>query len=53
MDTRKREVVVVTSDLEKPIILSEDQMAQNVEIEELIVACLVEMHLKFCDKRSM
>ena len=47
LDTRKRRVVLVTSDTEQPIIMSDEEMTNGAEIEEKIVTALVKTHEQF------
>ncbi|XP_029646658.1 phosphopantothenate--cysteine ligase-like [Octopus sinensis] len=44
LETRKEEVILVTKDSSKPILLSAECLSQGVEIEELIIKELITIH---------
>ncbi|XP_063173533.1 phosphopantothenate--cysteine ligase [Candoia aspera] len=50
LDSRRTSVIVVTKDLETPLSLSEEEIAQGIEIEEKIVSHLESQHRAFMEK---
>uniref|UniRef100_A0A670K7X8 Phosphopantothenoylcysteine synthetase n=3 Tax=Podarcis muralis TaxID=64176 RepID=A0A670K7X8_PODMU len=47
LDSRRTSVIVVTKDLETQLLLSDDEVAQGMEIEEKIVSYLESQHRAF------
>lgn len=47
LNTRKYHVKFVTSDTDEDIVLTEQQKAENLEIEQLIIERLAAMHAEF------
>ncbi|CAI5782629.1 Hypothetical predicted protein [Podarcis lilfordi] len=50
LDSRRTSVIVVTKDLETQLSLSDDEVAQGMEIEEKIVSYLESQHRAFMEK---
>nr|XP_034972834.1 phosphopantothenate--cysteine ligase isoform X1 [Zootoca vivipara] len=50
LDSRRTSVIVVTKDLETQLSLSDDEVAQGMEIEEKIVSYLQSQHRAFMEK---
>ena len=50
LETRKQEVILVTSEDTRPIRLTEKELQSGTEIEERIVADLVQQHQQFKEK---
>ncbi|XP_061457577.1 phosphopantothenate--cysteine ligase [Rhineura floridana] len=50
LDSRRTSVIVVTKDLENQLSLSDNEVAQGMEIEEKIVSHLESQHRAFMDK---
>ncbi|KAM8796278.1 phosphopantothenate--cysteine ligase [Eudromia elegans] len=51
LETRRTSVIVVTKDTETPLSLSDEEIAQGMEIEEKIVNHLQERHTAFIEKK--
>ncbi|XP_053256354.1 phosphopantothenate--cysteine ligase isoform X2 [Podarcis raffonei] len=50
LDSRRTSVIVVTKDSETQLSLSDDEVAQGMEIEEKIVSYLESQHRAFMEK---
>ncbi len=50
LERRKQEVIFVSQEEETPIILSEQEMASGMEIEQRIVSEIIQRHQKFIDQ---
>lgn len=48
LETRKKEIFVVTKETQDCVSLSDTDIKNGKEIEELIIDCLVERHSQFC-----
>ncbi|XP_025909451.1 phosphopantothenate--cysteine ligase, partial [Nothoprocta perdicaria] len=51
LESRRTSVIIVTKDTETPLSLSEEEIAQGMEIEEKIVNHLQERHTAFIEKK--
>ena len=52
LDTRRGYVVVVTQDTQAELVLSDEDVSQEVEIEEMIVSNLTTAHGRFINQKG-
>lgn len=48
LETRKKEIFVVTKETQHCLSMSEEALKNGMEIEQLIIKCLKEKHEQFC-----
>lgn len=53
LETRKKEIFVVTKETQDHVSLSDADIKNGKEIEELIIDCLVEHHHQFCSVENV
>ncbi|XP_009875980.1 PREDICTED: phosphopantothenate--cysteine ligase [Apaloderma vittatum] len=51
LESRRTSVIIVTKDSQTPLSLSDEEIAQGVEIEEKIVSYLQGLHTAFIEKK--
>ncbi|XP_010154623.1 PREDICTED: phosphopantothenate--cysteine ligase [Eurypyga helias] len=51
LESRRTSVIIVTKDSQTPLSLSDEEIAQGMEIEEKIVSYLQDQHTAFIEKK--